>query len=149
MKINWGQAILIFFVFYISLLVFAVFKSRTIDHSLVVKNYYDHDIAYQQRFDEVTNRKLLKDDLKITEELAQKTISLFFGPDANKITGEATFYRPSDPRDDISFEFKVDGPEAFKISTEKLKSGRWIVKVNWKDGLRSYYKEQDIYIQHS
>ena len=55
MKLNWGWGIaLAYSIFALSLLGFLVFALRQ-DNSLVVEDYYQQDLDYQQRKDKVRN----------------------------------------------------------------------------------------------
>ena len=146
MKVNWGYAILIFFIFYISLLVLAVFKSLTVDHSLVAENYYQHDITYQKKYDAITNRKLLRSDLDISYNSPNKELLLSFGSENVDVEGTIVFYRASSKRDDFTEEFVLQNNNKYVLETDRLRTGRWTVKVEWKDQSRTYYKEEDIYI---
>lgn len=148
MKLHWGYSILIFFICYVSFLVFTVFKSRTIDNGLVMENYYDHDIAYQKRYEAVMNRSLLKKDLSIAQSVSDKAVTLDFGNDATAINGSFTFYRPNNKRSDRKGELEVENGKQ-SISTASLTPGRWIIKVAWADAERDYYKEEEIYINNT
>lgn len=146
MKVNWGYAVLIFFIFYISLLVLAVFKSLSVDHSLVADNYYQHDITYQKKYDAIANRKLLRSDLNISYNSHNKELLLSFGSENVDVKGTIVFYRASSKRDDFTEEFVLQNNNQYVLETHRLKTGRWTVKVEWKDQSRTYYKEEDIYI---
>ena len=146
MRINWGQGILIFFICYISLLVFTVIKSRTIDHSLVADNYYQYDINYQKKFDAVSNRKYLKEDLQIYKDRDSKTLVLDFGKEKVNVSGQLTFYRANDQSKDLVNDFTLNDENSYTYSLGALQNGRWKVKVEWSDKDRNYYKDQNIYL---
>jgi hypothetical protein len=146
MKINWGTALLIFFILYIGNLVRVVIKSRTIDHSLVVENYYDHDINYQEKVDKINNRNLLAEDLDINYDQQDKVLKLAFGSDSHVTKANLEMYRASDKRSDFSKTIEA-GVEETEISLPDLKKGKWKIKVEWSDNDRTYLKEKDIYIQ--
>ncbi len=146
MKIHWGNAILIFFICYISLLVFTVIKSRSVDHSLVAENYYQHDITYQKKYDAITNRNFLSSDLIINYDVTHKELRLLFGDQKVSVKGIITFYRASSKKDDFASEFVVKDNVTYSQKIPQLKPGKWQIKVQWNDGTRDYYKEEDIYI---
>ena len=149
MKINWGYAILIFFICYISLLIFTVMKSLTIDHSLVADDYYQHDITYQKKYDAISNRKFLKSDLDIRYNTGEKELNLDFGKEDVSVTGKVVFYRASSKRDDFGDEFRLINDRLYKLKTNQLRPGKWKVKVEWRDEEREYYKEEEIYINNA
>lgn len=146
MKLNWGHYILIFFICYISLLIYTVIKSRSIDHSLVADNYYQYDINYQKQFDAVTNRKYLKEDLQIYQDNENQTLILDFGEEKVNLSGQLSLYRADDQSKDIIIDFTLIEQNTYSYPLINLHSGRWKVKVEWSDKNRKYYKDQSIYL---
>lgn len=149
MKLHWGYSILVFFIFYISFLAFTVYKSTQVDRSLVVEDYYAHDLSYQKRYDAIKNRQLLNQDLEIKYVHAENNVVLDFGKYDGNVKGVVDFYRPSNKRIDNQHAFDLDGAQNHSISAENLSQGKWIVKVEWADELRKYYKEEEIFLIHS
>ena len=146
MKISWGHALVIFFVLYISMLVGFVIKSTTVDHSLVVENYYDHDIAYQAKLDKITNRNLLDTDLRIQYMAAENNLALDFGPRSSVKKVEVQMYRASNKDLDFTKALAISDEKVYDLSLPEMLPGLWKVRVNWDDKDRSYFKEQDLYI---
>lgn len=146
MKLNWGNALLIFFICYVSFLIFILAKSTQVDHSLVVENYYNQDIHYQEKYDKVNNRNLLKDDVKITYQPIGQIINFDFGSVQNVEEIDVQMYRASDVNSDFKKNIKVDQLNSYDLNLPELKNGKWTLKLEWKDNIRSYYKEEDIYI---
>ena len=149
MKLNWGNALLIFFILYIGTLAYVVVKSKTIDHSLVVENYYDHDIKYQEKYDKLNNRNLLKQDLGISYKVEKNSILFDFGEGSSVQQANLEMYRASNKAFDFSQDLKLNENNTSNFELPKMKTGKWKVKVEWKDSSRSYYKEKDIYINQS
>ena len=145
-KFNFGTAIYTFLILFVCLLIFVVFKSRSIDHSLVIDDYYDKDIHYQEQFDKVSNtnklglenRLMLKtDDPKyLVFEIEDKTV---------KPTGNISFYRPSDKSLDFNKSLSFNETGKCTIDRSLLSSGKWKVKVDWKANDVDYYNEYEIY----
>jgi hypothetical protein len=146
MKINWGTALVIFFILYIGNLARVVIKSRTIDHTLVVDNYYDHDIKYQEKVDKINNRNLLAEDLNIDYKQQEKVLRLNFGEESAVTKASLQMYRASDKNADFVKSIETGVTET-NINLPDLSVGKWKVKVEWSDKDRSYLKEKDIYIQ--
>lgn len=147
MKFNWGTALFIFFVIYIGLLVRIVIKSKSIDHTLVVENYYQHDIDYQKKVDKINNRSLLEDDLQIKYLQAKNQISFDFGDNFQSVKkASVQMYRASDKSLDFTKSIEQITGNIFEMDLPKLKHGRWKIKISWEDEARAYLKEQDIYI---
>lgn len=146
-KFHWGHGIIVFFIFYIGFLLTAVVKSRGIDHSLVAKDYYAQDIAYDQQYQKINNRNSLKQDLKIEYQANNHNIVLDFGNESKNLDGKIAFYRPSDISQDYTEKFLVETGGVIQFSSQLMQQGRWIVKVEWTDQEKTYYKEEVIFIQ--
>lgn len=143
---HWGHALIIFFVCYISYLVFIVIKSRTVDHSLVTKDYYAQDLAYQNHYDKLNNRSLLKKDLNIETIDSLGEVKFDFGQSYVVKEMNVNFYRASDSS--LDFELKFENfTGQITVPTKQLKHGKWTIGVEWKDEVRSYYKSKEVFIQ--
>ena len=140
-KFNWGHGIFVFYVCFVTAVVTALIASFGVDHSLVVDDYYAQDLAYQSQYDKVKNNlesQNVQVDLDKTNQ--QLTINI---NNTGKIQGAIEFYRPSDKSKDFNLELK---DQVTTISTKELLSGKWVLKIDWKEGDKSYYKEELIYI---
>jgi len=83
MKINWGTAIVLVFVGFISFILFFVVKMNTnekYEHDLVTEEYYKKELAFQKEIDAEQNAKNLKKDIsvrKTAEGLSKKELKRF------------------------------------------------------------------------
>ena len=145
MKINWGTGIALFYTCFVITMVTFVVKSKGIDHSLVVENYYEEDLAYQSRLDKIHNSEKLEQDLVINQQ--QDQIIFQFPEVLNDIKGNIWFYRANDVRQDQKIDFQVDANNQFIFPTKTLINGLWTIKVDWADNQKEYYKE--ITLHHS
>ena len=145
MKLNWGTGIAIFYGLFMIVMITFVVKARNVDHSLVVDNYYEEDIAYQQHLDKVANSKSLDVDLTIAKG-DDESVDFTFPDLGHSISGEAWFYRPNDNSKDFTIEVRPDNNGHFGVNTGHLVSGLWRVKVEWEAGGVKYYKEQELYL---
>ncbi|GAA5222392.1 FixH family protein [Membranihabitans marinus] len=144
LKLNWGQSLLIFFICYVSTLGYVLYRSTQVDHSLVMKDYYKHDLAYQNRYDQIENRKKLDRDLQINYEAETAVLTLDFGPNNTPIQGEVVLYSPSDELKDKKWKVSVPNGGKKQINFKDLASGKYHVQVEWQDGTNSYYKETNV-----
>jgi nitrogen fixation protein FixH len=144
MNFNWGHGIALFYIIFASVLVFFVVKSTYHDHSLVVENYYEEDLNYQQHYDKLANSKALLNDITISHSTTTESIKIQFPKEKGNIAGTIHFYRPSDKTKD--FEVKIELDQNFEQSfpVSELSPGLWKLKVNWKAGGTPFYKEETI-----
>ncbi|MBT8234446.1 MAG: hypothetical protein HKO66_16865 [Saprospiraceae bacterium] len=140
-KLNWGQGIFIFYLFFTCTLIFVLFQSMQVKHNLVVDDYYKEDLAYQSQIDKIKNQKLSNNLIVKTSKKDNKITFNFL--DAESLKGQIHFYRPSDKNKD----FKIDINENnFSYDTQKMIKGKWTLKIDWQDKSNNYYHEKEISI---
>lgn len=144
MKWNWGTGIALVYTLFVVTMVGMVVYSKTLDNSLVVDNYYEEDIAYQQHIDKLQNAASLPADLRI--ELVDQSVDLVFPPDMKDITGKVSFYRADDKSLDFAVDVQVGKDNTMRISTANILPGKWEIKVDWFGDGRPFYKEQAVYV---
>lgn len=137
---NWGNKIVIVFGLFVALVITMVTISFNQDVNLVAENYYEEEIAYEGHMKKIENALGWEKSI----ELKQKDgfVILFF-EDASEVTGEITFFRPSDSK----LDFKVKLQENIQVPVKKFKEGVWQVNLSWqKDGI-AYHQEERIFIE--
>lgn len=142
MKFNWGTGIALFYGLFVAVLVFAVFKSRTYDNSLVSEHYYADDLAYQKHYNKLINSQSLQHDLQIVK--LNKNITFQFPAEVGKAQGEIQFFCPFDSKQDFKVAVNPDTQQQQRVDVAKLKNGRWKIKVDWQADGKDYYKEEAI-----
>ncbi len=148
MKLNWATGLIIFFIIFVSFLGFILYKSKQYDHSLVMNNYYDEDIKYQQHYDKVKNTADLDSKAKAEFSKEAGTISVTFPGDSTApASGTILLYNPVSAASDKSYSFVSASDMTYTIPTTGLKAGRWKVKIDWTQNNKAYYQEEEIYIQ--
>ena len=143
MKFNWGTGIALFYIIFATVLVAAVIKSTHYDHSLVVEDYYQKDLDYQEHYEKLANSQALVQDVQIQLTGEQRDeIQLSFPKHMQGIGGQLHFMRPSNKSQDFTLEIELDESNELKLPAQKMLPGLWKVQVDWTAGEKSYYKEQ-------
>lgn len=140
MKFNWGTGIALFYSTFATVLIFAVIKSTTHDNSLVVDNYYEEDLKYQQHFDRLANTMVADIDFKVDNQ--DHLVHLQFPMYVQQ--GEILFFRPSDKTKDFKLPVSTSAAGIQVVPTNGLSNGLWKVKINWSSEGKNYYSEQTI-----
>ncbi|SDR96911.1 FixH family protein [Winogradskyella sediminis] len=146
MKINWGTAIVIAFVCFISFIMYFVISMSTdskYDHDLVVEDYYGQELQFQADLDHEENAKHLESN--ITLKTTKEGIVITFPEDLNiqKIEGKVFLYRPSNKQLDFETEISLSNHNLL-IPDKRLLDGRWNIKVDWKYNTNSYLFKKEI-----
>ncbi|MFT6337902.1 MAG: nitrogen fixation protein FixH [Saprospiraceae bacterium] len=140
-KFHWGHGITIFYIIFVGAVVMALIASFSVDHSLVVDDYYATDLAYQSRYDKSKN-SMQSPILTISKDARKQVTTIGLKTD-KPVKGKAQWYRPSDQSAD--FVVELDGRET-SVSTEKLLKGKWILKVEWTIDSKTSYAEEQIFV---
>ena len=142
---NWGHGIFLFYVIFASVLFYAVFRSTQYDHSLVVDNYYEYDLAYQEQFERLENTAQLSDPLLMNWIKDTKQFGLIFPAEiTSTISGVIHFYRPDKKSLDWSIPLVVNEGNEMPIDLSKVPTGRWKVKILWEAGGIPYFNERTL-----
>ena len=144
MKFNWGHGIALFYIIFATVLVIFVVKSTFHDHSLVVENYYEEDLNYQQHYDKLLNSKKLSKDVLISHDPKASNIKIQFPKEHGAVDGVIHFYRPSDKSKDVKMEISLDQNFEQTLPVSELSPGLWKLKVDWNAGGVSFFKEETV-----
>ncbi|XOV92981.1 MAG: FixH family protein [Bacteroidota bacterium] len=145
MKWNWGTKIVLSFVLFGAFILYMVAQAFRMDFDLVSDNYYQDELAFQDRIDEKVNLRNSGNEVAINQN-GEKVVFEF--PETFKgAEGMIYFYHPSRKLFDRTYSLSLDEKNQQKIDQQELVKGRYKVKVSWKvDGL-SYFQEKELYLQ--
>lgn len=138
---NWGTRIALFygsFVVFIMVLVVMAFQQ---DFDLVADDYYEQEIAYQGRIDQLTNAK--DDNQEVTVSEVDGAVRLAFASKADDV--KVHFFRPSDDAMDVRLEEAAVDAE-ISVPSDRFTKGKYLVKVEWKANGKTYFQEDDLFV---
>lgn len=142
MKFNWGTGIFIIILLFILAVVAFFIWSSSLGINMVEDNYYEKELAYQERIDKIRNTESLGEDVKVT--LSQGSLRIDFPKNLSgkKSQGNVLFYRPSDPGKDFTVPLVINDSSFQIIDATRLDPGRYVIKIDWvSDGVEYYYEE--------
>ncbi len=149
MKINWGTAIVIAFVLFISFILFFVIKASTdkkYDYHLVSEQYYQDELKYQEDIDKYNNTKRLGIEITLKKTLEGIEINFPNSFQTENIQGNVSLYRPSNQSLDKYIPFVLSERSTLLIPDQMLVDGRWDIKISWSQNNKEYlYKKEFIY----
>ncbi len=132
---KWNHGILIFYICFAAALFTVLILSFGVDHSLVDKDYYKLDLAYQSEYEELSNHvknpKLKIDHLSSSNDLRVSP----FDNSVGRV--DLYFYRPSDQSQDYHVELDLDGHDEIMDLSTMLK-GKWKLQVRYKSHDTAY-----------
>lgn len=144
---NWGKGIIITIIVFAAGTAAMMIIAMNSPSDLVVRNYYEKGIKYQEQIDKInrTNALSEKVNIEFTGKAVIIKIPSVFAPE--KIKGEALFYRPSDAKEDFKVPLKIDSARTMFIGTDKLEKGYWKLVLNWGTDTADYYNESSFVIK--
>ena len=145
-KINWGTGIFIFYTIFAGSLAFQVYKSTQYDNSLVGDNYYEEDLNYQTKYEQIQNSRSLEAGLAINLNKAEEFISLEFPADMKGVSGELLLYRANNKKLDKHLPLKLNAENRMEIPFADIVAGRWKLEVTWEHGGKKYFDKKALFI---
>ncbi len=139
---NWGKWIIVSFVLFAMFIGTLVVVCIREDISLVSKNYYQEELAYQDQIDREKNTEALEG--KPVLQLLDNAVIIHFNQSQNIDGGELLLFRPSDNRYDKNFVLGVNdgGTQSFDVTN--LPRGMYKAKLQWSMEGKEYYFEEII-----
>ncbi len=142
---NWGKKILFIYLAFVAGIVFLVIKAMNQNQDLVTNEYYEQELKYQQRIDESNRTDSITNpvDVHYKKDSLNVVFSDFFS--GNDIKGDVLIYCPDDEKKDVKQEFVLaKGVVSFAVPYHSV--GFRHIKIYWSADGKSYYKEQDLFI---
>jgi len=142
MKMNFGNYITIAFIAFGTFIVTLVVKTFAFKPELVSETYYEDELNYQDRINRLKN--VQTDGAAVKWELRGDSLLLNF-PSSNAV-GKIDLMRHSDKDQDQHFDIQITKGNQQIIHTSSMKSGLYLMKIQWTSNSKLYYMEQNISI---
>ena len=146
-KINWGTGIVIALAIMMSGMLFLVFLATRQNYSLVEKNYYQKEIAYQEQIDKIHNANALPEKIEMTQSgnALKLTFPELFQSDT--LEGTIHLYSFVSDKNDLTVPIELNNQLNQLVSIGKLPKGRYKVKVDWTARKTQFYQELEIMLK--
>ncbi len=143
----WPYAIVAWFILFGSAMVVWISVAVRQNIDLVSRDYYEHEIRYQQQIDRNARTLPLGAMVKVTYEAAEQRVTVSLpAAHATHALGKITFYRPSDARLDRELKLSVNAAGEQRIDAKSLQPGLWKVRVGWTVNGEEYFFDQTMVI---
>jgi len=146
MKINWGTAIVLAFIGFISFIMYFVVSMMTnkkYDHDLVTENYYQKELLFQRSIDKEINAKKLYEQVTWKKTPEGMLITFPQSLKIEDINGKVFLYRPSNKHLDFEMPITLSN-HTLLIPDNRLLDGRWNLSVEWEYDDVEYLFKEDI-----
>lgn len=138
---GWGTRIALFYGSFVAFMLFMVYMAVQQNFDLVAEDYYEQEIAYQDRIDQMNNANA--DGQKVSIKQGDQGYLLAFSDRAEDV--KVHFFRPSDETKDLKFE-EANVESVLQVPSAQLIAGKYLVKVEWKANGKTYFQENDLFV---
>lgn len=147
MNISWGYKITLLYSSFAAFIFIMVYKSSFLKTELVHDNYYQAEIHYQDRIDQMRNSRALAEPVTVKYIAAEDRIAVDMPDLGVDMNGTFMLYRPSDSKMDKTLAIALKPGEDFQASTAGLASGLWRVEIEWEAAGTPYYNEEVVILK--
>lgn len=140
---SWGHKIAVFYLLFVTGMIFMVLSATREKVDLVTEDYYEQELVYQKRILATENASTLSSPVRIEKILGTLKIQLPEEMKGKRVDAEILLYCPADKKKDI---FRKSGTQngMLEIQTPEKISGSYIVKLKWTSSGKEYFIEQNI-----
>ena len=143
----WPYAIIAVFVLFAGYIGFMVQQAMRTTVDLVSPDYYQQELAYQQRMESVARTAALPAPVQLRHEAAAQRLTLQLPATmaGQTVRGQLHFFRPSDQKLDFTLPLQT-GPQQ-QFSTARMQPGYWRVRVDFTADTQAYFVEKELTIR--
>ncbi|MGY3090147.1 hypothetical protein ACVWYF_003202 [Hymenobacter sp. UYAg731] len=145
----WPYAIVAVFVLFAVYIGSMVYQAMQTDVNLVSADYYQQELAHQQRIDAVARAAALLTPVQVRYDAASRRLNLQL-PAAlagQSVAGQVHFFRPSNQKLDFTVPLRPAADLQQSINTSKMALGFWRVQLEFTAGGQAYFIEQDLLLK--
>jgi hypothetical protein len=113
---------------------------------LVAPDYYEQEIRYQARLDQMNRARSLGGQIRVNYDATGQQIELRLPVDHAGASGRIHLYRPAAARLDRELPLHLDSAGIQRLDAVDLPAGPWWVRLEWKVEDREYCQESRIVI---
>jgi hypothetical protein len=148
MKNSFTAGIIAFVLIWAVVLFILIFKATRENVDLVAKDYYNKEIAFQDRIDKENNVASLSAAPHIRFMQDQHAVEITFPADfrSKSLKGSVHFFRPDDSARDFTVTMESDTSLTHRFSFDERKKGFWRVQVDWDCENVSYFAEGSFHV---
>lgn len=138
---NWGKGLVIVMLLFIGFIVSMSFYMFSMPADDYDHQYYEKGLNFNK--DYAKEKQVVTDKAQPVIKQLNGELSVEF---IHPATGTMRLINPLGKIKDLMFLLNTDTGTLAKIPLNKLTTGRWAIRIDWKSGNKGYLYQQDIYI---
>ena len=146
LKLSWGTRIAILYIGFVLLIGLMMTLSMRQKIELVSDDYYDKELVFQSKIDEINNANALSE--KISHSISDNSFSIQFPLQFKNhtVAGQILFFRPSDLSKDFKTKIQLDINSQQNIELNNFSKGMYKMQISWNVNDTPYFSEETIVI---
>lgn len=145
MKWNWGTKLVLAMAAFMAMIIIFVVLMMREDIHLVEKSYYPKGLTFQEMIDKKGRGAAFDDSISVAVNSNLIVLSFPATIDPAGVSGSLHVYNRMEETGDRVFDLKADEDGEFVFPVDGL-DGRYILKIDWKYGDKTYYNEKKVTI---
>ncbi|MBL9129377.1 MAG: FixH family protein [Verrucomicrobiales bacterium] len=144
----WPASIVATFVVFVSATIALVVVSGKDRVDLVAPDYYEQEIRYQTRIDQLRRTEPFATEISAAFDPALRRIAVNIPAKhaAAGATGDVQLYRPDHAGADRHVALAADGNGTQVVPAADLKPGLWKARIRWKVGSDEFYADHQVIV---
>lgn len=144
----WPYGIIAVFVIFIASFAAVVTYISQHNMDLVSSDYYEQEIRYQRRMEQLNRTAELRAGTQVAFDAAKQRlrVSLPSAHAANDPQGRLQLYRPSAAGLDQEFKLATDTAGNQDFDTKGLRPGLWKARLHWSGGGKDCFVEESLLV---
>lgn len=143
---NWGHKIAVLYIGFVILILSFVFRSMNQTVDLVSKDYYEKELKYQSKIEQMKNLNELGEDISTIQNHDEIIITFPKSQLNQMVSGSIHLYNPSDSKKDFAVEIKTDENKKQVISKALINKGYYKMQIEWKANQKEFYSENKLVV---
>lgn len=144
---KWPLGIFLFYMTFVVGTLSFVFFTFTQETDLVVEQYYEATITWQDHIDRSERALNLDEPLRVEQTGSYVDIIFPANMVDEGLSGTVHLYRPSGSSMDVKIPVNPDEEGVQRINLEGRAKGLWTVKIDWDHHQTGYFAESRLYLQ--
>lgn len=145
----WPLGITLAYVLFAAGIAVMIFLACSHSSDLVSANYYEQEIKYQSRLDQLNRTAGFNDQVKVAFDTAARRISISLPADhaGPQTSGNVQLYRPSAAGLDRELKLELDANGSQSLDAATLEPGLWKVRIHWTSRQQEYFADKSIVVK--
>ncbi len=143
MTFNWYHKILLVLAAFVSMMIYFAVRSVNTSLELVTEKYYEAEIKYQDRLNDMNNVQSLTE--KPTVKTLDGQLHIQFPATIKAESGKVNFYYAANSAQDLEIPLQLDAQQMQRIEL-KDRHGAYRIQLSWTAQGKTYFSETKLFL---